>query len=155
MKVLIYSDSHGDISSIVEIFEKEKPDLIISAGDNAGDFREFKLCYNELQIPYHVVRGNCDHFNRDFPDEEIFEIEGVRIFLTHGHLYGVKSDLESLRKKAKELEVQVTIFGHTHRYQDLSIDNCRFFNPGALKDGHYAVLEIENKKLSFFKRNLW
>lgn len=155
MKILIYSDSHGDVGSIIEIYEKEKPDMIISAGDCAEDFREFALCYKDHQIPSHVVKGNCDHFQKNFSDEETFEIEGIRFLLTHGHLYGVKNSLEALRDRAKELDIHVVIYGHTHRYLDIEIDNCRFFNPGALKAGEYAVLEIENKKLSFFKRNLW
>ena len=57
--------------------------------------------------------------------------EGVRIFGTHGHRYGVKQGLIRFSLAAQEQQAQVALFGHTH------IPYCRqegglwLLNPGA------------------------
>ncbi|MGL5098655.1 MAG: YfcE family phosphodiesterase [Fusobacteriaceae bacterium] len=154
MKILVYSDSHGEISNIVEIYEKEKPDFIISAGDHSEDFKDFTLSYRNLNIEYKVVKGNCDHFEKIYGEEEIFEIEGKKIFLTHGHLYGVKGSLNQLKIRSKELGADLVIYGHTHIPLYERYENCEYFNPGALKDGKYGIIEIEGDKVNFFFKSL-
>ena len=37
MKILIFSDSHGDVDIMRDIVEKEKPDMIIHLGDSIKD----------------------------------------------------------------------------------------------------------------------
>lgn len=154
MKILVYSDSHGEISNIVEIYEREKPNFIISAGDYAEDFREFTFSYRDLIVNHRVVKGNCDSFEKNYRDEEIFLLEGRKIFLTHGHTYGVKASLNQLKIRSKELGAELVIFGHTHISLHESYENCEYFNPGALKDGSYGVIEIEGGKINFFIRSL-
>lgn len=140
-KVLIISDSHGDISNIVEVYEKEKPSIVVSAGDYFRDLVELTYIYNDLN--YFLVRGNCDNFFKGAQDEEIIEIRGKKIFLTHGHLYGVKESLEFLEFSSNNKGVDIVIFGHTHTpYSNLK-NGIYYFNPGALKDGEYGILEID------------
>lgn len=154
MKILVYSDSHGEISNIVEIYEKEKPDFIISAGDHSEDFRDFSLSYRDLALEYKVVKGNCDHFDKDHGEEEIFQIEGKKFFLTHGHLYGVKGSLNHLKIRSQEVGADFVIYGHTHIPLYEKYGNCEYFNPGALKDGKYGIIEIEGDKVNFFFKSL-
>jgi len=43
----------------------------------------------------------------------------------------VKSGVESLKKKAKELDIDIVVFGHTHTpYRDQE-DGMLFLNPGS------------------------
>ncbi|MGL5964764.1 MAG: YfcE family phosphodiesterase [Fusobacteriaceae bacterium] len=154
MKILVYSDSHGEISNIVEIYEKEKPDFIISAGDYSEDFRDFKLSYKDINIKSKVVKGNCDYFDKTYEEEEIFEIKGRRFFLTHGHLYGVKGSLNQLKIRGVETEADFVIFGHTHIPFHQRYKRCEYFNPGALKDKKYGIIEIEGENVNFFLKSL-
>lgn len=154
MKILVYSDSHGEISNIVEIYEREKPDFVISAGDYSEDFRDFTLSYRDLNIDHKVVKGNCDPFEKIYGDEEIFLLEGRKIFLTHGHLYGVKGSLNHLKIRSRELGADLVIYGHTHIPHQERYENCEYFNPGALKDGKYGIIEVEGKEINFFMKSL-
>ena len=89
------------------------------------------------------VPGNCDGLFGD----GIIDIDGVKVFYTHGHDYGVKSDLTKLYFKAKSLGVNVVLFGHTHEKLILEKDGILFINPGSVRDGMtYAYLVISNKK---------
>ena len=60
-----------------------------------------------------AVRGNCD-FGSDLPLTGEFTAQGVKIFYTHGHYYGVKSGLYTLACAARERGAQVALYGHTH-----------------------------------------
>ena len=40
--------------------------------------------------------------------------DGIKIFFTHGHKWGVKYSTDRLFYKAKEIGAQIALFGHTH-----------------------------------------
>ena len=136
-KVLVISDSHGDKKIIKEVKEKEKPDLILHLGDHDADLDEGL-----------AVGGNCDTFSKN-PDERIIEIEGLKILMVHGHREEVKMTLERLFYKAKEKEVDLALFGHTHRAFGAEVEDVFLLNPGSLRfpapeeKRSYLVLEIK------------
>lgn len=66
----------------------EDPDAIMHLGDHVSDAEE--LSYALDLIDFYMVRGNCD-FGAQAPETILTELGGVRLFLTHGHLFGVKS----------------------------------------------------------------
>jgi len=37
MKILIFSDSHGDVETMVQVIEKENPETIVHLGDDKAD----------------------------------------------------------------------------------------------------------------------
>lgn len=96
------SDSHSYFDEALKIFEKEKPDIVIAAGDGIKDIDE--LSYVHPEAKYYMVKGNCDFFDRSHNEEKLFEIDGIKIFLTHGHLYGVKRSLSSIKKNWKKVK---------------------------------------------------
>ena len=146
MKVLICSDSHTRLNYFQEVMELEKPELVIFAGDHSTDALDISLVYEE--IPFKIVRGNTDFSDRKTDDEIKFEINGKKIFLTHGHLQRVKSSLNELEIRAKEEEVDICIFGHTHRELEIEKDGILYLNPGALQDKKYIIYDgkIFNQK---------
>ena len=146
MKVLICSDSHTRLNYFQEVMELEKPELVIFAGDHSTDALDISLIYEE--IPFKIVRGNTDFSDRKTDDEIKFEINGKKIFLTHGHLQRVKSSLNELEIRAKEAEVDICIFGHTHRELEIEKDGILYLNPGALQDKKYIIYDgkIFNQK---------
>ena len=45
------------------------------------------------------------------PPSLTVSLDGVRIFLTHGHLFGVKSGLTRLTLEARRVGAQLALFG--------------------------------------------
>ncbi len=152
MKILVLSDSHLNLSALISIFEAEKPDVVFGAGDHSKDLEE--LSYVKEGAYYYIVRGNCDYFDKNKGDILKFDLKGYKFMLTHGHLYGVKSDLDELKVKAKDGGVDIVIFGHTHIPYLEKDGGLYIFNPGAAKDGNYGVIEIEGEDINFYHKNL-
>jgi hypothetical protein len=50
-------------------------------------------------------------------------------------------------------KIDILIFGHSHKRFDKNINNVRVINPGALCDGYYIVMEVNDKeyKINFEK----
>ena len=151
-KILVLSDSHSYFDKALKIFEKEKPDIVIGAGDGIKDIDELSYVYPEAK--YYMVKGNCDFFNRSHNEENLFEIDGVKIFLTHGHLYDVKRSLSSIKEIGKKLNVSLVVFGHTHKPYIEKDGNMTLFNPGATEDGRYGIVILENGNIELFHKQL-
>lgn len=147
MRVLIVSDTHGKHNTLAMVLEKEGPfDLMIHLGDSEVDLEE--LC--ELaDCPVEAVAGNMD---RDpvLPVEQIIEVEDYRVLICHGHRANVNAGLLRLEYAAREKEVDMVMFGHTHvPYLD-QCDDLIILNPGSLSyprpwgaQASYAVMGID------------
>jgi len=98
MQILVMSDTHGD-SNVIEKVRGFYPyvDTVIHCGDS-----ELPFAHKALQ-GVKKVRGNCD-IDKAFPEEEIFNVEDATIFVTHGHLFNVKTSILSLSYRAKEVK---------------------------------------------------
>lgn len=139
-KIIVISDSHGNKDNINEILSRAGScDYIFFLGDGIGDtlvFPEDKLI---------AVKGNCDGA---YNSEKVVDVDGVKIFLTHGHEYNVNESLLDLKFKAEELKANLVLFGHTHNAIIEEQGGITFINPGALKGdyinkGTYAYIIIE------------
>ena len=139
MKILICSDSHTRLDYFQKVIDLEEPEMIIFGGDHSTDAIDMSLVYSE--IPFKIVRGNTDYFDKDTRDIEIFEVNGKKVFLTHGHLFGVKSNLNEIEKKAVSENADICIFGHTNREYMKEIDGVTYLNPGALQDRKYVIYD--------------
>ena len=140
MKAVVMSDSHKNFNSILRIMEKE-PDVthIIHAGDVQQDVDDMESVWPTLPIA--CVVGNNEYFVPNVPSDRLFTLGGKTIFLTHGHLYGVKHTLALLSKKAKEVQADICVFGHTHTRFLEQRDGIWFLNPGSTRDS-YATIEF-------------
>src|SRR5687768_15935908 len=113
MKILVISDTHGETDKAKEAIEKNRDiDLIIHLGDYFRDAQKLSDLFPEIPVEY--IYGNSDFMIGDVPAEKTLELDGKRIFITHGHRYSVKWDYNRLHKKAEELHADVLLFGHTH-----------------------------------------
>ncbi len=145
MKALIFSDSHGSVSDMFSaIEENHDADLIIFAGDVQRDIDE--VCDAYPRIPCAVVLGNNDFFVHDVPFDRFFEFGGKKIFLTHGHSYGVKLSPARVIAEAREKGADICIFGHTHS-RFFENNDIWVINPGPAGRG-YAVLTIDKGEIS-------
>lgn len=146
MKIIVFSDSHRDFNSMMKAIEKESNiSMIIHAGDVLSDVEDLKIMYPQYNIVY--VKGNNDLWDRSAPEDRFFEIEGVRIFLTHGHNYGVKYSTAALAKKANELGADICIFGHTHQAFNEVSGSITLFNPGCASR-RYGIIEARQGNFS-------
>ena len=84
MKILIFSDSHGDTSTMCSVTGKEKPDMIIHLGDGIADTEQLQEKYPHIQIIKNP--GNIDS-DKDEEWIKHTEICGKRIIMTHGHTF--------------------------------------------------------------------
>lgn len=142
MRVLIVSDSHGLTKELDHLIEKHKDvDYFIHCGDS-----ELEPDSPSIQS-FLTVRGNCD-FNERFPEELVKEIGDRTLFVTHGHLFSVKSSLQRLSYRAKELSADIVCFGHSHFLGVEMIEETLFINPGSIRlprgrmERTYVILEI-------------
>ena len=137
MKILVFSDSHSCPNRILKAISMHngKCDLIIFLGDGLKDLDHVTL--KHPQIPIIKVKGNCDHFSSsDVLNENVIDLDGIKVLITHGHNHGVKYGYETILRYASELDVDAVLFGHTHvpydkiEYRD---DNqIHLFNPGSV-----------------------
>lgn len=142
MKAVIFSDSHGVFNPMMKAIEDEgNVDMIIHAGDVLRDVEDLQIVYPRHNIVF--VKGNNDIWDRTAPEDRFFEFGGVKIFLTHGHNYGVKYSPAKVMKKGMELGANLCIFGHTHKAYNEKVGNVTLFNPGSAMS-RYGVLEAEN-----------
>ena len=102
--------------------------------------------------PVEAVRGNNDYFS-PLPQEQIIEIAGKRIFMTHGHYYYVVAGLEHLIREAKGRDVDIVMFGHIHRPVIRQEGALTVINPGSLsfprqedRKPSYIVMETDAQK---------
>lgn len=143
--VLIVSDSHGLTTELSQIKKQHKADYLIHCGDSELDFDAPEL------EEYVKVGGNCDVDVR-FPEEQLVDAEGIKLFVTHGHLFQVKMNLMPLAYRAEEEQSQVVCFGHTHIAGAEKNGNQLFINPGSIRlpkkitEPTYAIMDWETKE---------
>ena len=147
MRILVLSDSHGREERVNEVLRRVDFDYLFFLGDGIKDLGTM------LHHPHTVaVRGNCDFFSR-VDDTTNVEVAGVKFLLTHGDRFHVKSTIRPLIDEAKYRGAEVVLYGHTHRFNDETIDDIRFVNCPSLHKSHdgkgkFLVLEVDDKKIS-------
>lgn len=126
MRIGVFSDSHGDISSARRFYDSLAPlDCLFHLGDYAADGAKLSKLFS---CPAYAVRGNCD-FRSDEPPERIVDLGGKRFLLLHGHQYYYA---DALLYRGEEVHADMILYGHTH-VPDLSADGPRLIlNPGSL-----------------------
>ena len=129
MDIVVLSDTHGRADRVTELMRRTRCSILLFLGDG---LRDLNVVRDDVTV--RAVRGNCDFFGADIPTERIEVFGTYRIFLTHGHRYGVKHSLESAVASAANADADVLLYGHTHvpecRYR--SEDGLYVFNPGSI-----------------------
>ena len=145
MKVLIVSDTHGRHSNLDEVLEREgNIDMLLHLGDIEGEEYYIEAI---AKWPYHIIAGNNDLFSHLSKDKEI-KIGKYKIWMTHGHNYMVNMNTERLGMVAMSRDVDIVLFGHTHRpYLDLD-GKPMVINPGSI-----SYPRQEGRKASYVVMN--
>lgn len=149
MRILILSDSHGDIESMRRAAERTMPDQIFHLGDCWRDGAALGQALP--QLPLAQVVGNCDLADMRARGAErlVLTMEGQQMLLCHGHRYQVKRDLLALEYAARECGATLAIFGHTHRPYLETREGLTLLNPGSIGSPQhdFAVVEIEGGQM--------
>ena len=146
MRMLVVSDTHHDFDALYRLVLREEDhiDLLLHLGDGAQDIDDLRAVWPTL--PVRFVRGNCDYVSTA-PDTAVVEADGLRLLLTHGHLFDVNRTPERLATEARRQNAAVALLGHTHRQLCREVLGVRLLNPGSLskpRDGArgYAAIEV-------------
>ena len=161
MKLLIASDIHGSFyyaAKLADAIQREAPERVLLLGDLLyhGPRNDLPLDYapkqviellNSLSHRLLCVRGNCeaevDQMVLSFPvlaDYAWLEVNGIRIFATHGHHHNEVSPPPLANG-------DVLLCGHTHVPAWNDHGSFLYLNPGSVsipKEGSahsYMILE--------------
>lgn len=140
MKIAVLSDTHGLLRPQVRNIIGEC-DAVIHGGDISSQktLDEISAAVKR-DVPFYVVRGNNDReWAGAIPETLEFELEKVKFFLVHN-----KKDVpENLG------DVQVVIYGHSHKYSEEEKEGRLWLNPGSCGKRRFrqaitmAVLTLE------------
>ena len=153
MDILVLSDSHGATAPMAGGVALPKPDLLLAPGD--GGRGGVGLHDRFPDIPLEQVPGNCD-FLSEAPVEHLLVLGGKRILMCHGHTYRVKTSLLLAGFAAEEQQLDLFLFGHTHRPLVDRRGRTLFLNPGSIGDPvrpSYGVATIRDGVLDV--RTAW
>ncbi|KAL5477323.1 hypothetical protein EMCRGX_G024112 [Ephydatia muelleri] len=89
----------------------------------------------------HVVKGDFDD-NNTYPEQKVVTVGQFKIGLTHGHQVVPWGDIESLAMVQRQLDVDILVSGHTHKFEALEHEGKFYINPGSAT-GAYNALEIQ------------
>ena len=161
MKLVIASDIHGSAlwcERLLQVVEQQAPDNVLLLGDllyhgprnplpEGHDAARTAQLLNSIAPSIIAVRGNCeaevDQMVLDFPclaDYVELHDGHVRIFATHGHVYG-PDNVPALP------EGSALVYGHFHVQRNEVLDGTRFVNPGSIalpKDGVHGYAVYNN-----------
>lgn len=149
MRILVISDTHGNLTNVYKLIKdiKDKIDCVIHCGDIVEDAIAIRCRYSDLDV--YNVRGNCD-YGSAVASEEVFNIGGKKIFVTHGDMYGVNWNTDRLCYRGLELMADVCLYGHTHIPNIEKYENMVIMNPGSISRPRggsscsYGIIKIEN-----------
>jgi uncharacterized protein len=119
MKIIALADTHIKSGSIAEALPPglieliEQADIVIHAGDFVT-----RQAYDELAgiCRLEAVHGNMDEISlKNFlPERKIIEVCGLKIGIVHEAALSIQ-DTTGARYMAKEMGVDVLVFGHIHK----------------------------------------
>ena len=130
LKLVLFSDSHGNVANMADVVRLEHPDRVLHMGDLARDAEELARQFPDIPVTY--VPG--------------FTLEGCKILMTHGHTYHVKMGPGAAIRAAREAGAGLLCFGHTHEALCEFQNGLWIVNPGAagsLVQPTYAVAVLE------------
>ena len=109
-KILVLSDSHGNVNNMVTAVGRLHPDMIIHLGD----------CW-----------ADAEQLHRKFPMTVMEQVPG--------HTFNVKAGYLNLEYAAEERKVDAALFGHTHRVFYDKHNRIAYMNPGSIGQPPYGI----------------
>ena len=139
LKILLLSDTHSHIDASIEKHMLNADEIW-----HAGDIGSISVIDKMEEIgKVRGVYGNIDNkeIRLIYPQDQIFEVEGVKVFMTHIAGYPKKYN-SVVKNKIKKLQPQLVICGHSHILKVMYDNELKHLhmNPGAAgKHGFHQV----------------
>lgn len=142
-QILLLSDTHSFLHPRIEEYAQHCDEIW-----HAGDIGHISLLHalQAFNKPIRAVFGNIDgpEIRHLFPEDLIFELEGLKVFITHIGGYPSKYP-KKLQAKLNIINPGLFICGHSHILRVMP-DNDRNFlhiNPGAAgNEGFHSMRTI-------------
>ncbi len=153
MRIVIMSDSHGAVGTLLDIIERHRDntDLFIFLGDVDNDFDEVLMAYPDIK--YKRVAGNNDRYSSHMTSD-LINLNGKKIFFTHGHIFHVKHGNEEIIEYCRKIGADICLYGHTHK-QFTNYDNGLYImNPGAAFTGAYGVIDLVDNGIALIANKI-
>lgn len=78
-----------------------------------------------------MVKGDYDVDSPNLPLSKIVNHGSLRIGFTHGHTIVPPADADALLIAARQMDVDVLLWGGTHRFEAFEMEGRFFINPGS------------------------
>ena len=153
MRIVIMSDSHGAVGTLLDIIERHRDntDLFIFLGDVDNDFDEVLMAYPDIK--YKRVAGNNDRYS-SHTTSDLITLNGKKIFFTHGHIFNVKHGNEEIIEYCRKIGADICLYGHTHK-QFTNYDNGLYImNPGTAFTGAYGVIDLVDNGIALIANKI-
>ena len=116
-KILVLSDSHGNVPALVAVLrwaadELTGSDMAVFLGDGLREL-SFAQQQTALSCEWKKVRGNND-LAPTAPETDVFDFRGHRFYLCHGHRYALYNGFDKLAASALKTGADAALFGHIH-----------------------------------------
>lgn len=154
MKIVVISDTHGNSDIFYDIISRNQTaDLFIHLGDGEREFEDMRNAFP--LSAFLMVRGNNDWGSA--PLVNTINLEGHRIYMTHGHRFGGMSITSYAASAAKTNECEIALFGHTHIPFYEIISGVHVFNPGSPSrprgrcGASFGIIELNRDKAPVFR----
>lgn len=146
MRIAVVSDTHR-FDRYINLAKDliGDADILIHLGDNIEDVDTLSNGFNGV---VYAVAGNCD-FSTKYPKEGLIEVNDIKIFYTHGDIYGVKNSVTSIYYRGRELQADIVLFGHTHKHFIEKTQELLLMNPGSISLPHFkgryvGIIDIDD-----------
>lgn len=151
MKILVLSDSHSSLYFMRQCIAAVKPTAVIHLGDHFDDGEA--MAEENSHIRFWQVPGNCDRYRCASWQNPVLNcnIGGVNMYMTHGHLHGVKSGIDRLLADARKSGAQIVLYGHTHEALcTCESDGLWVMNPGSCRSsgGTVGLIHVVDNEIS-------
>ena len=144
MKIVAFSDSHGDHMPMLQALKKHNDaKIVVFCGDGHNDILAVQKHFPDKT--YLCVKGNCDWYC-EFAALQTFTVCNKKLLITHGHIQRVKESLMNLTYLGQQEKADIIFFGHTHDQLTVLEDNMIVINPGSIGyAGQYTTVEIDEQ----------
>lgn len=89
-----------------------------------------------------LVKGDFDVDSPNLPLSKVVTHGSLRIGFTHGHTIIPPGDADALLIAARQMDVDILLWGGTHRFEAFELEGRFFINPGsatgAMSTGYWA-----------------
>ena len=79
----------------------------------------------------HIVKGDFDTEASNLALSKVVQHGSLRIGFTHGHTIIPQGDADSLLIAARQMDVDVLLWGGTHKFEAYELEGKFFVNPGS------------------------